>query len=214
MIVAEEVAKILLQIKAVTLSPNKPYRFVSGILSPIYTDNRLLISYPKERQKIVKFLINKIKEKNLKPEVIAGTATAGIPHAAWVADALGLPMVYVRSDSKDHGKGKEVEGLLEKKQKAVVIEDLISTGDSALNTVGAIRRHGGKVKTIVAIFDYEMPVSVKSFKRSKIKLIPLTTLSILVSIASQKGYLKPKDREVVLEWVKDTQGWGGKMGFK
>lgn len=214
MIVAEEVAKILLQIKAVTLSPNKPYRFVSGILSPIYTDNRLLISYPKERQKIVKFLIDKIKEEKLKPEVIAGTATAGIPHAAWVAGALRLPMVYVRSDSKDHGKGKEVEGLLEKKQKAVVIEDLISTGGSALNTVGAIRRHGGKVKTIVAIFDYEMPVSAKSFKRSKIKLIPLTTLSILVSIASQKGYLKPKDRKVVLEWVKDTQGWGKKMGFK
>lgn len=214
MIVAEEVAKILLKIKAVTLSPNKPYRFVSGILSPIYTYNRLLMSYPKERQKIVKFLVNKIKEKKLKPEVIAGTATAGIPHAAWVADALKLPMVYVRSDVKDHGKGKEIEGLLEKKQKAVVVEDLISTGGSALNTAGAIRKHGGKVETIVAIFDYEMPASVKAFKKFKFKLIPLTTFSILVSVASQKGYLKPKDCKIVLEWAKDTQGWGKKMGFE
>ncbi|OGY24770.1 MAG: orotate phosphoribosyltransferase [Candidatus Woykebacteria bacterium RBG_13_40_7b] len=214
MTTSEEVARILLKIKAITLSPSKPYRFVSGLLSPIYTDNRLLISYPKERKKIVKFLADKIKEVKIEPEVVAGTATAGIPHAAWVADSLKLPMIYVRSGSKDHGRGKEVEGVLGKKQKAVVIEDLISTGGSALNTVGAIRRHGGKVDTIVAIFDYEMPISTKSFKKSKIKLIPLTTLSTLVSVASKYGYLKPKDREVVLEWAKDTQGWGKKMGFE
>ncbi len=214
MTIAEEVAKVLLQIKAITLSPEKPYRFVSGLLSPIYTDNRLLISYPKERKKIVKFLVDKMKEAKIKPDLVAGTATAGIPHAAWVADALKLPMVYVRSGGKDHGKGKEVEGVLKKSQEAVVIEDLISTGGSALNTVGAIRRYGGKVETIVAIFDYEMPASAKSFKKSKVKLIPLVTLSALVSVASKKGYLKPKDCEVVLEWVKDTQGWGKKMGFE
>jgi len=212
--IADEIAKILLQIKAITLSPSKPYRFVSGILSPIYTDNRLLISYPKERKKIIKFIVDKIEEAKIKPEVIAGTATAGIPYAAWVADALKLPMIYVRSGSKDHGKGKEVEGVLGKNQKAVVIEDLISTGGSVLNTVGAIRRHGGKVDTIVAIFDYEMPISAKSFKKLKVKLIPLMTLSDLVLVATRKGYLKPKDREFVLDWAKDPKNWGKKMGFE
>ena len=212
--VSQKVAKILLQIKAITLSPSKPYRFVSGVLSPVYTDNRLLISYPRERKKIVKFIVDKIKKAKIKSEVIAGTATAGIPHAAWVADALNLPMIYVRSGSKDHGKGKEVEGVLAKKQKAVVIEDLISTGSSALNTVEMIRKHGGKVDTIVAIFDYEMAVSAKSFKKLKVKLVPLTTLSDLVSVASQKGYLKLRDREIILDWAKDPKNWGRKMGFE
>jgi orotate phosphoribosyltransferase len=214
MTAAEEIAEILLQIKAITLRPKKPYRFVSGVLSPIYTDNRLLISYPEEREKIVKFIVDKIKEAKINPEVIAGTATAGIPYAAWVADALNLPMIYVRSGSKDHGKGREVEGVLKKKQKAVVIEDLISTGGSALNTVEVIRRHGGNVETIVAIFDYEMPVSAKSFKKLRVKLIPLTTLSDLVLVASQKGFLKSEDREIILDWAKDPKNWGKKMGFE
>lgn len=214
MTAAEEIAEILLRIKAITLSPQKPYRFVSGILSPIYTDNRLLISYPEERKTVVKFIVDKIKEAKVNPKVIAGTATAGIPYAAWVADALNLPMIYVRSQSKDHGKGKEVEGVLKSEQKTVVIEDLISTGGSAINTAEVIRKNGGKVETIFAIFDYQMPVSVKSFKKLKVKLIPLMTLTDLVLVATRKGYLKPKEREVVLDWAKDPQNWGKKMGFE
>ena len=138
----KEIAESLLEIKAVTLSPNEPFTWASGIQSPIYCDNRLTLSYPDIRKKIATGLTNIITEKFPETELIAGTATAGIPHAAWVSDNLELPMCYVRSKAKGHGKGNQIEGKAEKGQKVVVVEDLISTGGSVITAVQALRESG------------------------------------------------------------------------
>ncbi len=210
---SEEVAKILLKIKAVELRPNKPFKFVSGILSPIYTDNRLLMSYPKDRNKVVDLLAKLVKKKG-KPEVIAGTATAGIPHAAWLAEKLNLPMLYTRSEVKTHGKGKQVEGVLKKGQKVLVIEDLISTGKSGLETMEVIRKNGGKAKYVAAIFSYTLPQSIENYKKAKAVLHPLCTLPVLVDIAVKERYINEKDKKIVLDWAREPAGWGKRMGFE
>lgn len=204
---SEEVAKILLKIKAVTLSPRKPYRFTSGILSPIYTDCRLLISHPKERAKIISHLVKEIK-KTGKPNVIAGTATAGIPWAAWIATEMKLPMIYVRGKAKEHGKKKQFEGEFKKGQKVVIVEDLISTSKSSIETVSVVRKNGGKVNTIVAIFSYEMPLARINQRKAKVKLSALTTIPQLAEIAVKNKYLDKKDKETVLAWAKNPQSWG------
>lgn len=205
---SEEVARILLEAKAVMLNPSKPYRFVSGVLSPIYCDNRLLLSYPEMRVKIVESFLEKIRENNLEFEIVAGVATAAIPHAAWIAERLGKPMIYVRSSKKEHGKENLIEGKLEKGKKVIVIEDLVSTGGSSVGAVKAVKEAGGDVVACVAIFTYEMEKAERLFSEAECPLYTLTKFSTLVDVASKNGYMSEEETAKVLEWNKDPQGWG------
>ena len=211
---AKDVAKILLEIKAVTLNCEKPYRYVSGILSPIYTDNRLLMSYPEKRRKIIDALIEKAREKNLEFEVVAGTASAGICHAAWLSDKVDKPMVYVRKASKEHGQQRLIEGRLEKGQRVLLVEDLVSTGGSSLKALEALRQEGAVVDEVLAIFSYGMEKARKGFEEAKAKLINLTDVKTLVEVAVEMDYLKAEEKEKVLDWIADPAGWGKKMGFE
>lgn len=213
MTTSQKIAKLLLSISAVTISPKKPYRYSSGILSPVYSDMRLLISYPKERKIVISEMANMIKKIGT-PDIVAGTATAGIPHAAYISEKLNIPMVYVRGKAKDHGKQSQIEGLFKKGQKAIIIEDLISTGGSSLETLKALKKEGGKVKDIVAIYTYTMPISVLNIKKANVKLHTLTTFPEVVDMAVKLGKMQEKEKETVLEWLKDPASWGKKMGFE
>lgn len=212
--IAEKVAKILLDIKAVKLNPIEPFTYSSGIKSPIYTDCRMLISFPKERKEVIGYLTEEIKKTNIKIDVVAGTATAGIPHAAWVAETLNLPMIYVRSKPKDHGTGSLVEGVLQKNQETIVIEDLISTGGSSAKTVLAIRADGAKSSHIFAITTYGMKKADEVFKNDHITLHVLTNFETIVSIAAKEGYIKPEEQKLILDWATDPAGWGKTQGFE
>ena len=152
----DRVSEILLNLNAVILRTKPPFRWASGILSPIYTDNRLLMSYPREREFIVNSFIKLIKKNKITVDGFAGTATAGIPWAAWIAQKMKKPMIFVRSESKDHGKENKTEGVIEQGKNYVAIEDLISTGGSSLNTINAVREKGGIVENCIAIFTYEL----------------------------------------------------------
>lgn len=204
---SENVAKILLDIKAVTLSPEKPFVFVSGIHSPIYTDNRLLMGYPKERAEITGYIADVIKKHRIQVETIAGTATAGIAPAAWIADRLLLPMIFVRKRLKEYGTGKLVEGIIQKGKNIVLIEDVISTGKSSLNAVDAIRNEGGTADICVAFFEYGFNNTRDMFKKKNVTLYTLTSLDTLVDVALEKGMLKEKDKELILSWRKDPWKW-------
>lgn len=208
---AGQVARMLLEIKAVTLSPKAPYKFVSGMYSPVYTDNRLLMGYPLKRKEITTYMADLMKEKGLKPEVIAGTSTAGIPPAAWLAELLELPMIYVRGNSKDHGKGKQVEGVLKTGSKVLLIEDLITTGKSSLGAIDAIRAEGGIVDTCLAFFDYGLKEAQDAYKQKKVILYTLTTFEELVNMAVEMGLLKENEKELVLSWQKDPWSWTEKI---
>lgn len=210
---AEEVAQILLKVKAVTLRPKEPYRFTSGLLSPIYTDCRVLISYPKERARVIELMADLLDRKDL-PDIIAGTATAGIPHAAWLAEKLDLPMIYARSKAKEHGKQAQIEGVLKPGQTVVVVEDLISTGGSSIETIETIRSNGGVADTILAIFNYELQQSATNLQQAKVELKALTNFTALVDAAIKSGDIESADREVVLAWQKDSKGWGKAHGFE
>jgi len=211
---AKRVAEILLEIKAVALKPNEPFRYASGILSPIYTDNRLLMGYPEKRNEIINGMIDLLKEKGIKFDVVAATATAGIPHAAWLAEKTGKPMVYVRSKEKEHGKENKIEGLVKEGWKAIVVEDLISRGGSSVGTVQGLRAAGVEVNEIIAIFTYKMAVSAEKFSEEKVSLHALTNFKTLIETAVEKGYINKKERDAALEWNKDPAGWGKKMGFE
>lgn len=204
---AEEVASILLRIKAVTLRLNPPYTWVSGIRAPIYTDNRLLMSYVDERERVVFGFLKMIEDKKIHCDAIAATATAGISWGAWIADHLGVPLVFVRGSNKGHGKENAVEGKVEKGMHYVVIEDLISTGGSSVNTATQVRAQGGVVEHIVAIFTYELPSSKKNFRENGLALSALTNFTTLISIAIREKYLKKADEEAVLSWKMDPEGW-------
>ncbi len=210
---SNKVAEILFDIGAVTFSRRAPFKYDSGILSPVYTDNRLIISYPKEREIIVNFLIEEIKRIGI-PDVVAGTATAGIPHAAFVAQRLKIPMVYVRSQPKDHGKGNQVEGLIKKGQKVIVVEDLISTAGSSVRVIEALRKIGAKVTDELAIFTYGLKESRDNLKKAKVSLHALTDLGSVAKAAVKKGFMKEEQVSIILEWSKDPRGWGKKMGLE
>jgi len=201
------IAKDLLDIEAVFLSPNDPFTWASGIKSPIYCDNRITMSYPKVRKAIAQGLADKIKATYPDVEVIAGTATAGIPHAAWVADILDLPMVYIRSKAKDHGKGNQIEGRITEGQKMVVIEDLISTGGSVLEACEAAKREGADVVGVLAIFTYELPKGVENFEKAGIALTTLTNYSTLIEAALASNYIKEEDVELLKAWRQDPENW-------
>ena len=212
--ISQKVAKILLEVGAVTLNPKKPYRYSSGILSPVYTDCRILISYPRERKQIRDLYIKTIKDSKVKFDIVAGTSTSGIPHASWIADKLNIPMIYARGSAKDHGKGNQVEGRLEKGQKAIVIEDLISTGESSVITAKGIKDIGGKVSYVLAIITYGMEKATKNIKENKLKLVTLTTFKDVLEVARKMGKISKKEQEIVNQWTQDTAGWGKKMGFE
>ncbi|MBC1343108.1 orotate phosphoribosyltransferase [Listeria welshimeri] len=208
MSIEKQVAEQLLEIKAVFLKPNDPFTWASGIKSPIYCDNRLTLGFPKVRQFIAESLAEKIKETFGEVDVVAGTATAGIPHAAWVSDLLDLPMVYVRSKAKEHGKGNQIEGLIAKGQKVVVIEDLISTGGSSLKAVEALEEAGAEVLGIAAIFTYGLDKGKKLLAESNTKLITLTNYDKLIEVALNKDYVTAEDMATLKEWKKSPENWG------
>lgn len=201
------IAKDLLEIEAVFLSPNEPFTWASGIKSPIYCDNRITMSYPAIRKEIAAGLAEKIKENYPDVEVIAGTATAGIPHAAWVADILDLPMVYIRSKAKDHGKGNQIEGRITDGQKMVVIEDLISTGGSVLEACEAAKREGADVLGVAAIFTYELPKGKARFEEAKTPLVTLTNYSALLEVALETDYIDQDDMKLLKDWKEDPENW-------
>ncbi|MDQ7130235.1 orotate phosphoribosyltransferase [Mammaliicoccus sciuri] len=199
----QNIAQSLLEIKAVTLSPEDPYTWSSGIKSPIYCDNRVTLAYPEIRENIYQGLIQMIKEHAQDVEIISGTATAGIPHAAFVADQLKLPMSYVRSKSKGHGKGNQIEGTLSKGKKIVVIEDLISTGGSSINAVEALIEDGAEVLGVFAIFTYGINKAEEAFKEINVPFYTLSNYDELISVAEKEGYIENKDIKTLKAW-KDT----------
>ncbi|MFI3545679.1 orotate phosphoribosyltransferase [Mammaliicoccus sciuri] len=196
----QNIAQSLLEIKAVTLSPDDPYTWSSGIKSPIYCDNRVTLAYPEIRENIYQGLIELIKEHAQDAEIISGTATAGIPHAAFVADQLKLPMSYVRSKSKGHGKGNQIEGALSKGKKVVVIEDLISTGGSSINAVEALIEDGAEVLGVFAIFTYGINKAEEAFKAIDVPFYTLSNYDELISVAEKEGYIENKDIKTLKAW--------------
>ncbi|MBC2372372.1 orotate phosphoribosyltransferase [Listeria booriae] len=203
----KQVAEQLLKIKAVFLQPNDPFTWASGIKSPIYCDNRLTLGFPKTRQFIAKALAEKIKAAFPEVEVLAGTATAGIPHAAWTSDILDLPMVYVRSKAKEHGKGNQIEGPITKGQKVVVIEDLISTGGSSITAVEALREAGCDVLGIAAIFTYGLEKGKTLLGAANVEVAALTNYETLIEVALDEGYVTEGDMATLKEWNKDPEQW-------
>ena len=201
-------AEKLLEIRAVSLNVNVPYIWASGIQSPIYCDNRLTLGYPELREKIAKGMKRLIELHFPDTDLIAGTATAGIPHAAWVSHFLGLPMCYVRSSSKGHGKKNQIEGYIQKGQKVVVIEDLISTGKSSLQAAKALQEAGLNVLGVVAIFTYELEKAKEQFREAGIPHHTLTNFSTLLEVAMEKEYISGKDYEYILKWRENPEAWG------
>jgi orotate phosphoribosyltransferase len=200
---ADDTARILLRLGAVAINVQQPFVYASGITSPIYCDNRLLISHPDERERIVDALAREIAAA-LGPDnvdVVAGTATAGIPFAAWVADRLRKPLIYVRPNPKEHGRGRQIEGRLESGRRVVVIEDLITTGGSSLQTVEAIRRAGGLVSHCFAIFTYGFEAARRAYQRQGVVAVALTGLSSLLDLAVAERYLDEQERQQVVAWL-------------
>ncbi len=203
------IAKDLLDIKAVFLSPNDPFTWASGIKSPIYCDNRLTLSYPNVRNDIEKGLAMLIKDEYPEVECLMGTATAGIAHAALTADLLDLPMGYVRGGAKSHGRNNRIEGKVTEGMKVVVVEDLISTGGSSLECVDALREAGCEVIGMVAIFTYNLPKATENFKNKDCTFHTLTNYDELIEVAIENNYIESSDLEKLKAWKKDPndQSW-------
>lgn len=190
---SRKIAKDLLKIQAVFLSPDKPFTWASGIKSPVYCDNRLTLTAPEVRTDVETGLKELIEENYPEAEVLMGTSTAGIAHAAITAHLMNLPMGYVRSGNKDHGRQNRIEGKLEKGQKVVVVEDLISTGGSVIEVVDALREVGAEVLGTVSIFTYGMKKGLERLAAADVKNVSLTNLDVLSEVAAQEGYIKPED---------------------
>lgn len=191
----KEIAKDLLSIEAIFLKPEDPFTWASGIKSPIYCDNRLTLTAPEVRTRVEDGLAEVIKKYYPEAEVLMGTSTAGIAHAAITADKLNLPMGYVRGSSKDHGRKNQIEGRLEKGQKVVVIEDLISTGGSVIDVVNVLREAGAEVLGIASIFTYNMTKSKQRLEEANVKNISLSNFDVMVEVAAEEGYIKNEDIE-------------------
>ncbi|HFI0293032.1 TPA: orotate phosphoribosyltransferase [Streptococcus suis] len=207
MTLASKIASHLLDIKAVYLRPDKPFTWASGIKSPIYTDNRITLSYPDTRDVIETGFVEVIKEAYPEVEVIAGTATAGIPHGAIIADRMNLPFAYIRSKAKEHGAGNQVEGRIVKGQKMVVVEDLISTGGSVLDAVAVAEREGAKVLGVVAIFTYQLPKAEQNFDNAGVELVTLCDYSELIKVAKVKGYINADGLMLLKKFRQNPESW-------
>ncbi|WP_332373024.1 orotate phosphoribosyltransferase [Lactococcus cremoris] len=204
---SSQIAAELLDIKAVYLKPEDPFTWASGIKSPIYTDNRITLSYPETRTIIENGFVETIKAHYPEVEVISGTATAGIPHGAIIADKMNLPFAYIRSKPKDHGAGNQIEGRVLPGQKMVIIEDLISTGGSVLDAAAAAIREGVEVLGVVAIFTYQLPKATASFKEAGIELITLSNYSELIRVAKVKGYIDADGLQLLKKFKEDQENW-------
>lgn len=190
---AKKVAECLLKIKAVFLRPDEPFTWASGIKSPIYCDNRLILTSVEERNTVEQAIADTVKKEYPQAEALFGTSTAGIAHAAIAGHILGIPMGYVRGSSKDHGRNNRIEGRLEKGQKVVVIEDLISTGGSCIDVVDALREAGAEVLGIVSIYTYGMKKGLEKLKEANVKNISLTDFDTVIEVAAETGYIQEKD---------------------
>lgn len=208
-----QIAKDLLSIKAVFFRPDEPFTWASGIKSPVYCDNRLTLAYPEVRTHVEEALAKTVKEFYPEAEALMGTSTAGIAHAAITAQILGLPMGYVRSGAKDHGRKNQIEGKLEKGQKVVVVEDLISTGGSVIEVVNVLREAGAEVLGIVSIFTYGMKKGLDRLAEAEVKNVSLTNFDAIAEIAAQEGYIAETDVERLIAFRKNPsdESWiGGK----
>ncbi|WP_010631006.1 orotate phosphoribosyltransferase [Sporolactobacillus vineae] len=199
----EQIAEHLLKIKAVVLSPDEPFTWASGIKSPVYCDNRTVMGYPEIWHDVIQAFVALIREHYPDAEVIAGTATAGISHAALIAEALHLPMVYVRSAAKSHGRKKQIEGIVKSGQKAVVIDDLISTGGSVLTAVHALEAAGARILGVAAIFTYLLPQADKNFAEARITLNTLTDFDTLIHLAVENGTINASQLSQLKQWYAD-----------
>jgi orotate phosphoribosyltransferase len=219
---ADAVAELLLRVGAVAIRVRPPFRYRSGMLGPIYTDNRLLCSYPQERRAITGHFAELLSAHGVAVDVLAGVSTAGIPHAAWLAERLALPMVYVRGEAKDHGKGKRVEGTLtpgsgpagtsperseQPAPRVVVVEDLVTTGGGALDAVAGVREEGGQVTHCLAICTYGFPQATAAFAVAGVTLLPLCSYDNLAAVAERLQLVTPDNLAMVLDWRTDPAGW-------
>ena len=205
----KDVAKGLLSIKAVFFRPDEPFTWASGIKSPVYCDNRLTLTAPEVRNLIENSIADVIKEEYPEADVIMGTATAGIAHAAIAAHILGLPMGDVRSGAKDHGRGNQIEGQLNKGDKVVIVEDLISTGGSVIDAATALRNAGAEVLGIVSIFTYGMQKGLDRLAQENLKNISLTNFDVISEVAVDESYIRPEDRERLIAFRNNPsdEGW-------
>ena len=205
------IAEDLLSIRAVFFRPDEPFTWASGIKSPVYCDNRLILTAPDVRTEVETALMQTIRREYPDAEVLMGTSTAGIAHAAITAQMMGLPMGYVRSSSKDHGRQNQIEGRLEKGQKVVVVEDLISTGGSVLEVVNVLREAGAEVLGIVSIFTYGMKKGLERLAAAKVKNVSLTNFDVIAQVAAEQKYIKPEDVARLLQFRNDPsdESWIG-----
>ncbi|GLX68295.1 orotate phosphoribosyltransferase [Paenibacillus glycanilyticus] len=202
------IASKLLEIEAVALRPNDPFTWTSGLKSPIYCDNRLTMTYPEIRDMIAEGFATVIRERYPDAEVIAGTSTAGIPHAAWVAQKLNLPMAYIRDKAKGHGKQNQIEGRINPGQKVVVIEDLISTGGSSLKAGLAVREAGAEVLSVLAIFTYQFEKASNAFAAENMPLETLSNYSALIEVAAEIGKVQNEDIATLQSWRANPEAFG------
>ncbi|MFO7845924.1 MAG: orotate phosphoribosyltransferase [Balneolaceae bacterium] len=204
---SRELASKLLEINAVLLRPNEPFTWSSGWNSPIYCDNRLTLRYPPIRKRIAQALISIIEKELEKPDVITGTATAGIPHAAWVAGSMDLPLAYVRAKAKAYGLGNQIEGGVDKGQSTIVIEDLISTGGSVMSVVEALKFIGAETSAILAIFTYGFDKANEKISSHNIPIYTLTDYQTLIDVALEEGAIQKRDLELLNSWRANPEKW-------
>ena len=208
---SRQIARRLLEVGAVKLQPREPFTWASGLRSPIYCDNRVLLSHPAIRTQVVEALGVAAGAIN-NTEGIAGVATAGIPHGALLADRLGLPFIYVRSSAKEHGRRNQIEGRLEPGHRYLVVEDLISTGGSSLQAVEVLRAAGAEVAGVVAIFTYRFPSAERAFERAEVPLLTLSDYPTLLEEARADGQLTAEDVVALTDWSKDPRAWSDRFG--
>lgn len=211
---ARAIARDLLDIGAIALRPSEPFRWSSGLVAPIYCDNRQTIAYPRVRRVIRDGFADVVTNHTLGSSTIAGTATAGIPHAAWLADQLDVPMAYVRSSAKEHGQGERIEGRVEPGEDVIVVEDLVSTGGSALEAVEALRDAGATVQAVLSIFTYELDVATEAFREAQVPLHVLSDFGTLIEVARDREALSEGDYEVLQTWRDDPVAWSEARGGK
>ncbi len=205
-----DLAGCLLEVGAVRLQPLDPFTWASGLKSPIYCDNRQLLGFPEVRNQIIEALVG--ASAALRPTLIAGAATAGVPWAAMVADRMGLPMAYVRPTPKNHGMGRQVEGPMAKGHRVVLIEDLISTGMSSLKCAEALRAEGAEVPAVLALFSYGLPQGVAAFQAAEVGLAVLSSFEVLAAVAEAKGLLDAEGQAALQTWSADTVAWSRARG--
>lgn len=205
--VSHKVAEYLLQIKAVSLNVKKPFQWSSGLIAPIYCDNRIILSYPNIRTFIRQQFVDIINQTFGKPDVVVGVATGGIAHGVLVAQEFGLPFAYVRTEPKKHGLNKAIEGHIEKGQSVVIIEDLVSTGGSSIKAIQHLKDEGCSIKGMISIFTYQLKTSTDTFKKNKLQFFSLSNFEDLIKTALDKDYITEADYEQLKEWQKDPENW-------